>query len=432
MIFLRILRRDSLVAGIALLCFGSHAGAGDSWPDYRGPSHDGHSTATKLPLHWSESENVIWKTPIHGRAWSSPVVTGDQVWLTTATADGRELSVLCVNTASGKVVHDEILFRVPNPQFAHAFNSYASPSPVIDGGFVYFTFGSPGTACIDRSTRKVVWKRTDLVCDHFRGAGSSPFLYEDLIILTMDGADFQYLIALDKRTGNTVWRTDRSTDFGDLEPNTGKPKRGGDFRKGYSTPILVTVAGKDQLISPGARATFAYDPHSGKEIWSVRYANHSSAARSVTGDGLVFLSTGYSKAEILAVRLGGKGDVTDSNIAWSTRKAAPNKPSPIFHDGNLYAVTDGGIASCLNTQTGKVKWQGRLGGEFSAALLFASGNILCFSQEGKAFVFKASPKGFEKLSENQLNNGFMASPAIVKNTFIMRTKTHLYSIEEKE
>ncbi len=404
--------------------------AGEVWPDYRGPTHDGLSDAKGLPLQMSDNKNVVWKTAIHGRGWSSPVVADGEVWLTTATPDGKKLSGLCVDAKTGSVSWNKDLFLVADPQFAHRFNSYASPSPIIDGDKVYLSWGSPGTACVDRKTKKIVWTRGDLVCDHFRGAGSSPLIYENLLILTMDGADFQYLIALDKTNGKTVWRKDRSTDFKDLDPN-GKPKRGGDMRKSYATPILIEVAGKPQLLSPGAKSAFAYEPRTGKEIWTVNYANHSSASRTVYGNGLVFINTGYAKATLLAVKPTGKGDVTKSHVVWHMIKGVPNKPSPLLVGEHLYLVTDGGVASCVASKTGKVLWQARVGGEYSSAPVCVENRIYAFSQEGKVVVFRPSPEKFELLAENKLGDGFMASPAIAGKAFYLRSKTHLYRIENK-
>ena len=189
---------------------------GWQWPEFRGPNGSGKAAATGLPLTWSETENVRWKTPLHGRAWSSPVVLGNQVWVTTATADGRQLSAIAVDQAKGTVIHDIKLFDVATPQYAHPFNTYASPTPVIEPGRVYVTFGSPGTAAIDTATGKVLWERRDFECNHYRGAGSSPVIFRDLLLLHYDGSDLQYVVALDKRTGKTVWKTQRSIDFKDL------------------------------------------------------------------------------------------------------------------------------------------------------------------------------------------------------------------------
>lgn len=401
--------------------------AQNGWPDYRGPKHDGHCSAQEIPLVWGEAKNVAWKTAIHGRAWSSPVVADGEVWLTTATKDGKKLSVLCVDAVSGEIVHDELLFAIAKPQFAHAFNTYASPSPAIDGEHVYLSFGSPGTACLHRESRKVVWKRPDLVCDHFRGAGSSPLVFEDLLILTMDGADHQYVIALDTATGETRWRTDRSTDFDDIDAATGKPKGGGDFRKGYSTPLLIEVDGSPQLISPGAKAAFAYDPKTGKEIWYVRYNGHSSASRTLYGHGLVFINSGYSRPNVLAVKPTGKGDVTKTHVVWRLRRRMPKKVSPLLIGGYLYFLDDGGIASRVDAKTGEESWHGRVGGKFSASLVYAGGRIHAFSEDGVATSWLPGEE-LEIVARNTLDGGFMASPAFDGNAWILRTKTHLYRV----
>ena len=403
---------------------------GSAWPDYRGPRHDGHSTATGLPTEWSEKKNVAWKTRIHGRAWSSPVIADDEVWVTTATKKGDKLSVLCVDLDSGKVVHDVPLFEIENPQFAHAFNSYASPSPCIDGGKLFASFGSPGTACLDRKSKVVDWSRGDLVCDHFRGAGSSPIVFEGLLILTMDGADVQYVIALDKKTGETKWKVDRSTNYGDIDKKTGKPKMNGDFRKSYATPIVIEVDGAPQLISPGAKAAFAYDPRTGKEIWTVRYGNHSSASRTVFGHGLVFLNTGFSRPVLMAIDPTGNGDVTKTHVKWRVTRRVPKKPSPLLIGDHLYMLNDIGVVTCLVAKTGRPVWNERVGGEYSGSLLYADRRIFAFSQEGKGVIWKPGPK-FESAGSMQLDGGFMASPAAIPGALIVRSKTHLYRLQTK-
>src|SRR6188474_668020 len=208
------------------------------WPQFRGPDGSGVSDSSGLPIQWSETQNLRWKTAVHGRAWSSPVVLGSQIWLSTATPDGRELYAVAIDKNSGRIVHDLKLFDVATPQYAHPFNTYASPTPVAEDGRVYVTFGSPGTAAIDAASGKVLWTRRDLECNHFRGAGSSPILFRDLLLMHFDGSDVQYVVALDKRTGRTVWKTPRSIDFQDLEPD-GKIKADGDFRKAFATPQIV-------------------------------------------------------------------------------------------------------------------------------------------------------------------------------------------------
>ncbi len=413
-----------------LLLSSSVGGAQENWPQFRGPDGQGRSEATGLPLHWSESKNVVWKTPIHGRAWSSPVIWGNQIWMTTATEDGRELYAVCVDRETGQVLRDEKLFDVANPQFVHAFNSYASPTPVIEEDRVYVTFGSPGTACLDTQTGRVLWQRRDFVCNHFRGAGSSPILFQNLLIMHFDGSDFQYVVALDKKTGRTVWRTDRSVDFQDLTPD-GKPQGDGDFRKAFATPHVAYFGGEPLLISLGAKAFYGYEPGTGQELWRVEErSNHSAATRPVVGDGLIFFPTGFARGQLFAVRPGGHGVVTDSHVVWRVKRSVPNKPSLLFAHDMLFMVDDGGIASCLDAKTGEEIWRERVGGNYSASPVLAEDHIYFLSEEGKTTVV-AADKEFKVLATNQLDGGFMASPAIAGRALFLRTKTHLYRLEQK-
>jgi outer membrane protein assembly factor BamB len=399
------------------------------WPQFRGPDGDGRSGATGLPLKWSEKENVKWKTALHGRAWSSPVILGNQIWLSTATEDGKELSAICVDRDSGKIVRDLKLFEVETPQFAHKFNSYASPTPVIEPGRVYVTFGSPGTACLDTETGKVLWERRDFECDHFRGAGSSPILHGDLLIMQFDGSDHQYIVALDKKTGKTVWRADRSIDFQDLDAD-GKPKAEGDFRKAFATPHVAMFNGQPLLISIGANAAYGYEPLTGKELWRIEErSNHSASTRPVVGHGLIFYPTGFANAQLLAVQPDGRGHVTDTHVVWRVRRSVPNKPSLVLKDDLLFMIADGGMATCLEATSGAEVWSERVGGNYSASPALAEGRIYFFSEEGKTTVINAS-RDFQKIAESTLEDGFMASPAIAGKAFFLRTKTHLYRVEE--
>jgi outer membrane protein assembly factor BamB len=401
---------------------------GLQWPEFRGPDGRGHATASGLPLTWSETQNVKWKTAIHGRAWSSPVVLGGQVWVTTATPDGRELFAVALDQATGKVIHNLKVFDVETPQYAHPFNTYASPSPVIEAGRVYVTFGSPGTAAIDTATGKVLWTRRDLECNHYRAAGSSPILFRDLLLAHYDGSDVQYVVALDKHTGKTVWRTNRSIDFQDLGPD-GKPMAEGDLRKAFATPQIITVEGQPLMISMGAKATYAYDPLTGKERWRVEErTNHSASTRPVSAFGLVYLPTGFPKGELLAVKPNGQGDVTSTHVVWRLTRGVPNKPSVLLVGDLLFMTTDAGVASAVEAKTGTVVWTGRIGGTHSASPVSADGRVYFFSEDGKAIVVEAG-RTFKVLAENQLGDGFMASPAIDGKAFYLRSKTHLYRVE---
>ena len=398
------------------------------WPQFRGPDGTGLSTSTGLPLTWSETQNVRWKTAIHGRAWSSPVVLGQQVWLTTATPDGKQLSAIAVDKDSGRIIHDLKLFDVATPQFAHAFNTYASPTPVIEAGRVYVTFGSPGTAAIDTATGKVMWERRDLECNHFRGAGSSPILFGNLLVMHFDGSDVQYVVALDKRTGKTVWKTNRTVDFQDLDPN-GKIKADGDFRKAFATPQIVMAGNDPVLVSPGSRATYGYDPLTGKELWRVEEpTSFSSSTRPVSGNGLVYYTTGWNTGQILAVKPDGRGDVTGSHVVWRVARGAPKKPSLLLLGDLLLMGNDSGVVTCLDARTGAEVWTARLTDSYSASPVAADGRVYFFSEDGKTTVIEAG-RAFKVLAENTLAEGFMASPAIDGKALYLRTRSHLYRIE---
>jgi outer membrane protein assembly factor BamB len=410
-----------------------------NWPQFRGPRGDGISTSTGLPLQWSDSENVKWKTPIAGRAWSSPVIWGPQVWLSTATENGRELSAVCVDRDTGKVVRNLKLFDVEKPQFAHKFNTYASPTPVLEAGRIYISFGSPGIACLDTATGHVLWERRDFVCNHYRGAGSSPILHGDLFIVNFDGSDRQYIVALDKKTGRTVWQKNRSIDYKDLGPD-GLPMIEGDLRKGFATCQVATLDGVPTLLSQGSKALYGYAPLTGEEFWRVEERqNHSGSTRPVVGHGLVFVPSGFANGQLLAIRPGRKGEVIDANddaatntqlrVVWKTKRSVPKKPSLTLVGDLLFALDDNGVGTCFEAKTGKVFWSERASGNYSASPLAAEGRIYFFSEEGKTTVVAAA-REFKKLAESHLPDGFMASPAVSGKALFLRTRTHLYRIEE--
>jgi len=405
------------------------------WPEFRGPWGDGHVSAPNvtvpvgLALRWSETENVKWKTEIPGRGWSTPVVLGDQVWLTTALPDGHDFFVLCLNAKTGEVRWNQKLFHADAPEpLGNAVNGYATPSCALEPGRVYAHFGSYGTACLDTSSGKVLWQRQDLPCRHYRGPASSVILFENLLILTMDGVDVQYLVALDKQTGKTIWKTNRSVAWND-ENVPGQMARDGDLRKAHSTPLIVTVNGKLQMLSAGAKAAYAYDPRTGRELWRVQYGAWSAASRPLYRDGLAYIITGFGgKTELLAIRCNGEGDVTDNQVAWRTDKQVSKTPSPILVDDCLYLISDDGMVSCLEAASGQKVWQERIGGNYSASPVYGDGRIYFFSQQGKTTVIKPG-RTFETLATNTLDDGFMASPGVDGKAFFLRTKTHLYRIE---
>jgi outer membrane protein assembly factor BamB len=410
---------------ILLFVFGSLSVAhcGENWPQFRGPDGNGVSDATGLPLTFSDTENVRWKTPIHGKGWSSPVVWGDQVWLTTATEDGKEMFAICVDLASGKILHDIKLWDVAEPQPGIDYNSYASPSPVIEQGRVYVHFGAHGTAAIDTATGEILWKRQDLPCNHFRGAGSSPILVDNLVVLTFDGYDYNYLAALDKRSGEIVWKRDRNITSYDRADN-------GDYHKAFSTPQVIDAGGRKQLVSPSAGATIAYDPATGAELWRVRSGGMNAAARPIFGNGLIYCTTADGGWQLFALKPGGSGDVSESHLAWKFNKNVSKRPSPLLVGDLLFMVSDhSGIVTCVDAKEGKLIWQHRLGGDYCASPIYADGRIYLFEVDGNAPVIGAG-REFRLLAENHLEAGSMASPAVVGRSLIVRTKTHLYRFEQ--
>ncbi len=415
----------TLAIGLALV---STFSARADWPQFLGPTGDSQIDAS-VPLTWSEgSDNVRWKTAIHGKAWSSPVVADDSIWVTTATEDGKELSVLRVNKQSGEITLDQKLFDVAEPQFCHKFNSYASPTPVIEGDRIYVTFGSPGTACLDTATGEVLWERTDIECDHHRGAGSSPILFEDLLIMHYDGSDHQFILALDKKTGETAWRVGRSIDYQDLDEN-GEVKADGDWRKAYGTPHVATIHDQPVLLSVGAKAIYGYDPATGKEHFRVesRIGHSSSDRPSVAGD-MVYYATGWSKGQLWGFQV--KPDLSAGDVSLQVTKNIPRKPCHIVRGDRIYMVDDGGIGSCIDRLSGDVIWRDRIGGNHSASPLLIGDRLYFCNEEGATNVLSASDE-FKVLATNQLDDGYMATPAVDGSALILRTKTHLYRIEDQ-
>lgn len=404
------------------------------WPEFRGPRGDGHVSAPEdkkplgLPLNWSETENIKWKTAIPERGWSTPVVLEGRIWMTAATPDGHDFFALCVDAETGRILVHQKLFHCDTPEpLGNSQNCYAAPSSAIEPGRVYVHFGSYGTACLDSASGKVLWQRQDLPCRHYRGPASSVILFENLLILTMDGADVQYLVALDKQTGQTVWKTNRSVKFNDAEGFQGFAKDG-DLRKAHSTPLIVNVNGQPQMFSPGAKAAYAYDPRTGRELWQVRFIAWSAAPRPLYSQGLALMITGLGATELWAIRPGGKGDVTDTQVAWKFNKNVAKTASPLIVDDLLYMVSDNGMVTCLEIATGKAVWTGRINGNYSASPIYADGRLYFANERGRTTVLKPG-RSFEVLATNTLESGCMASPAVTGKALIWRTKTHLYRIE---
>ena len=389
------------------------------WSQFRGPNGAGKTDA-KLPLTLGEGKNVKWKTPMAGKAWSSPVIWGNQIWFTNAEPDGHKLWAVCLDAATGKVLHNKLVFEIAKPQKSPvAMNSYASPTPVIEAGRVYVSFGSHGNACLDTKSAKVIWQRQDeqLYCDHFRLPASSPILHADTVILQFDGADKQFVVALNKKDGTTKWLHKRAFDFG---------TDNGDRKKGYGTPSLIATGDRVQLITPAAVATEALDPNTGKLLWTARTGGMNASGLPQFAHGLVFINNGMGGMS--AIRPNAKGNL---DAVWGTRRNIAKKSSMLVHGDYIYMVADNGIATCLEAKTGKSIWSERLNaGEFAASPILCGNRIYCFSIKGDAVVFSAQPK-FKILSRGKYESGFMATPAVTGNALILRTKTAVYRVERE-
>ena len=407
-----------LPATTVLFCIASTAAA--DWPQFRGPDGQGIADATGLPASWSETENVAWKVPVSGLAWSSPAVVDGRIYLTTADPGGSEqeqsLRALCLDAASGETVWEQELFQQRGEVEIHKKNSHASPTPLIEDGRVYVHFGPHGTACLT-TDGNVVWKTQELTYGPRHGTGASPAVADDLLIIPCDGWDVQYVVGLEKATGHIRWKTPRDTN----------PTKGFSF----ATPLIVEAAGQRQAICPASEAVFAYEPATGKEIWRVRYGDgYSLIPRPLFAHGLVYVCTGYNTPLLLAIDPTGRGDVTDSHVKWSTKFAVPHSASPLIVGDELYMVADRGVAVCLDVRTGEQHWQQRVGEAFSASPVFADGKIYFQDEYGHATVIQPGTE-YRELARNTFADGArtFASYAVADGALFVRSETHLYRIE---
>jgi outer membrane protein assembly factor BamB len=396
-----------------------------NWTFFRGSNLNGIAETDNIPLNWDEA-GIRWKTEIHDKGWSSPVVFDNQIWITTANPDGKELYAIAIDFNTGKIIYDIKVFTPEEVNGKHSLNSYATPTPCIEKNFVYVHYGSMGTACIRTSDGSVIWKVTDLKCKHVQGPASSPVIYKNLIILHYEGTDIRYIVALDKTTGKLIWRSERPSE--PYEPLTVIG------RKAYITPIILNVKGQDMLISNGSAICQALDPLTGKEIWRVIRGAESTVAMPFTEKGVVYWYTGYMVAadgsnytEILAVNPDGKGDITGSNILWKKKAGQMQLLSPVMKDGLIYTVDSKNNLMCLDASTGDEVWTTHLLSAFNASPIFVNGIIWFFSVKGEILAIKAGRK-YEVVAENQMDSGIWATPAIIRNSVILRTEKYLYRI----
>ena len=411
-------RAATVAALVSALALAAAPAGADDWPEFRGPTGQGHAPDAGVPLTWSETENVTWKVPVPGLGWSSPVVADGRIWLTSAVTEpdtGSSLRLLAYDAATGDRTLDAEVFGSSEVYPLNPKNSLASPTAVADpdGERIYVHFGATGTAAVT-TDGDIVWRaRFPYISQH--GNGGSPILHDGRLVLSIDGYDTAFLVAVDAATGEERWRN--------MRPDP--------VSQAYSTPLTIRVGDREQIVGVSAFRTTGHDPATGEEIWRVRYPNgFSNVPRPVHGHGMVFVSTGFQTPVLLAVRTDGTGDVTRSHIAWRLRRGAPLTPSPILVGDELYVVTDFGIATCVDAHTGDIHWQQRLGGNHSASPVFVDGRIYFQNEEGITTVIAPGTE-FRELARNRLDGVTLASMAVSDGALFLRTDTHLYRIEER-
>ncbi|MFK7736276.1 MAG: PQQ-binding-like beta-propeller repeat protein [Pirellulaceae bacterium] len=425
---------------VCFLCSVTRSALAEDWNRFRGPTGQGIAEAD-LPIEFGLDSAVRWKVPIPGKGWSSPVIADGRIWLTTAVtepateeqrkaklagdrmagmkevAGSLELSALCIDFETGEILKHIPLAKVSDPDPIHPLNSFASPTPVLDSGKVYCDFGNYGTWCLDAESGEKIWER-QYVVSYSVGPGSSPLIIGNKLILVCDGTDEQFVVALDKETGQEVWKTARPP----------KEATDGEYRKSYCSPLEIKVAGQSQVVIPSAQWTCSYDPEVGNEIWRVDHGRgFSLSSAPIESNGLVLFSTGYMKPELVAIDPTGSGDVTKTHQKWRVSRGVPNKPSPIAAGGSVYMISDKGVLTRLDGATGEVQWQERLGGQYSASPILASGRIYLSSHEGIVTVVEDGEE-YVELAKNEMEPRLMASPAVVGNELVIRSEESLYRI----
>ena len=401
-----------------------------NWTQFRGSNLNGMAISENIPLKWDESV-IKWKTAIHDKGYSSPVVYNNQIWVTTATTDGKKLYAVCLDYQTGKIIYDLLVFTPEVVEGKHSLNTYASPTPCIEKDKVYVHYGSMGTACINTADGSIVWKRTDLKCKHVQGPASSPIIYKDMLILHFEGTDVRFIVALDKTNGQTIWRSDRPA-----EPYEPLQEIG---RKAYITPIIVNVKGRDMLISDGSAVCIAYDPNTGREIWRVVDGAESTIAMPFTENGVVFWYAGYMVADdgskytnMLAVNPDGSGDITRTNVIWKKRDELSRNHSltPVIKDGLIYTVNTFNKLMCIDAASGEEVWSKHLLSNYDASPIYVNGNIWFFSVKGEVLTIKEGRK-YEVIASNKMESGIWATPAVLRNSIIVRTQNYLYRIAQE-
>lgn len=413
--------RRILLIVVASLVTASTTRAED-WPYFRGPGRQGISQEKGVPTQWSATSNVKWKTPIPGEGWSSPIVFGDNLFVTTATDGGKSLHLIRLDRKDGRIVWDKEITQ-QELKYKQRPNSYATSTPATDGQRVYVVVCDGRILAADMEG-KVVWMNSDFDYYSQHGLAVSPILHGDLVIVPFDWSspgpdkavgwqtpwDKAVILAVDKNTGKTRWKGSR-----------------GSSQIAHVTPQIASVDGRDQLISGAGGVVQGFDLKTGERIWTVSSPGEGVVPSVVVGDGLVFTSSGFGQETILAVRLGGSGDVTQTHVAWRVTDEVPHVPSMLYVSSRLYSITEAGIVNCLQGATGEVLWRQRLAGKFSASPICADGRVYFLSEKGKMTVVEEGPQ-FKVVAENDLSETCCASPAISQGNLFIRTEKTLYCI----
>jgi outer membrane protein assembly factor BamB len=389
--------------------------AGGDWPQFRGPNSDGIAQGEVTPLEWSETKNVAWRVPVAGLGWSSPSIVGNRLFLTTAAPEGEGLSlrVEALDTQTGKSIWSTEVRRLEKAPPIHKKNSHASPTPLVRDGAVFVHFGAQGMARLAADTGKIEWLCTDFDYPPMHGNGGSPVLHSGKLIVACDGSSKPFVVAIDAKTGQIAWRTPRSVEAR--------------ISHSFVTATVAIVDGEPQVLAPGPDHCAAYDIETGRELWRVKAPGWSVVPQPTIGHGLAIYNHDYDNPELMAVRLGGKGDITESHVAWRLKRGAPSTPSPVLVGEELFFVSDNGIASCINAKTGESHWTERLGGNYSASPIHVNGRILMLNETGLATWLAVGQK-FEILGTNELPGRTLATPAFSRGAMYLRTDEFLYKI----
>ena len=397
----------------------SNLASAENWTRFRGPNGQGISTEKNLPTTWSADENVVWKASIPGKGWSSPIVYKDKVFVTTATEEGVSCRIVCVNRKDGSIAwNTEVHRQKPGPMRQQ--NSYATPTPVTDGERVYSVFYDGTVAAVDFSG-KPVWKSQEVKFFSLHGLGASPLLAQGQLIMPYDGSSREesrvgwkepwknaVILSLDAATGAVKWKGKR-----------------GESRVGHVTPILLGDG--EQFVSAGGDRVQGHDAQTGKQVWSIYSQGEGVTPSPVIGDGLIYTSSGFEAPTIRAIRLGGKGDITETHIAWEQKKGVPALASPLYVAPYLYTISRDNILHCIEASTGEIIWLERLTGVHSASPVFADGRIYVLSEDGVTLVLSPGSK-FEEVARNSLGETCLASMAVSQGRFYIRSATNLYCI----